>query len=172
MNIRLTPRLGYALGFAVCLALLGGALYLQYYQDQAPCPLCILQRVAFIGLLVVFALATLHGPGRIAAYIYGATLFGVAALGAAVAVRHLWLQSLPKSQVPECGPGLAYMLERFPLARALDRILQGSGECAEVGWQFLGLSLPGWALVGFVMLAAWAVLLTVLSTRGRGAGGR
>lgn len=159
MNRFIASRLGYLIGFLVCAGLLAIALYLQYFEHQEPCPLCILQRVAFIALMMVFLIAALHGPGRAGGIIYGGVVFVVASLGAAVATRHVWLQHLPRDQVPECGPGLEYMLKRFPLSRALDKILSGSGECAETGWTFLGLSAAGWALVWFVILAVLAVYL-------------
>jgi disulfide bond formation protein DsbB len=157
-------RLGYLAGFGVCAALIGFALYLQYVKGEDPCPLCMVQRIAFIALGALFLVAALHGPGRAAAAVYGLLLFMVAAAGAAVAGRHVWLQSLPKHMVPECGPGLDYILERFPLAKAFELILRGSGECAEKGWTFLGLTIAGWALVWFVLLGlltvglAWARL--------------
>ena len=160
---KLTPRLGYGMGFLVCLALFAFALYLQYYEQQEPCPLCILQRIAFIALAAVFLAAALHGPGRIGSIVYSGMLFVVAGIGAAIASRHVWLQHLPKNQVPECGPGLEYMIRKFPLPQALDKILAGSGECAEVGWTFLGLSIAGWSLLWFVLLGVFAVFLAMLS---------
>ena len=27
--------------------------------------------------------------------------------------------------------------------------MRGDGNCAEVSWIFLGISMPGWALIGF-----------------------
>jgi disulfide bond formation protein DsbB len=86
-------------------------------------------------------------------------LFVIAGIGAAIATRHVWLQHLPKDQVPECGPGLEYMLKKFALGQALEKILSGSGECAEAGWRFLGLSIAGWSLLWFVVLGIFAVLL-------------
>ena len=55
--------------------------------------------------------------------------------------------------MPECGPPLDYMLEVFPLGKALTMAFTGSGECAEVSWIFLGLSMPAWALLCFLGLA-------------------
>jgi disulfide bond formation protein DsbB len=48
-------------------------------------------------------------------------------------------------------------MESFPLSEALSMIFQGSGECAEVHWQFLGLSMPGWTLIWFVGLGVFGV---------------
>jgi len=92
------------------------ALYLQYYEFQNPCPLCILQRVAFIGLAAVFLVGGDPRAGRTGARIYSSLLVLIALVGAGIAVRHVWLQHLPKDRVPECGPGLEYMLNRFPLS--------------------------------------------------------
>lgn len=159
------PRLGYALGFLACAGLIGFAYYLQYYEYQDPCPLCLLQRLAFMALGAVFLVAALHGPGRAGAIVYGGSLVAVAAIGGAIATRHVWLQHLPRDQVPECGPGIEYMLSRFPLSQAVGKILAGSGECAEAGWTFLGLTIAGWSLAWFVLFAAFAVYLTVLALR-------
>ena len=160
MSFEVRMRLGYLAGFAVCAGLIAFALYLQYVKGEDPCPLCMVQRIAFISLGVLFLVATLHGPRRTGAAIYGVVLFIVAAAGAAVAGRHVWLQSLPKHMVPECGPGLDYILERFPLGKALDLILRGSGECAEKGWTFLGLTIAGWSLVWLIALGVLAIALT------------
>jgi disulfide bond formation protein DsbB len=162
---RSASRFGYGVGFLISFALIGFAYYLQFVQDQEPCPLCILQRLAFSALGLVFLVAALHGPGKVGSTIYSAVLFVVAGIGAAVAIRHVWLQHLPKDQVPECGPGLEYMLKKFPLGQALDKILSGSGECAETGWTFLGLTIAGWSLVWFVLLGAFAVLVALLNRR-------
>ena len=162
---RLTPRFGYAAGFLICAALFAFALYLQYYEYQNPCPLCILQRVVYIVLMVVFLIGALHGPRRTGVYVYSALLTVVSLVGAGIATRHVWLQHLPKDKVPECGPGLNYMLDRFPLVEAFAKIFRGSGECAEVGWKLLGLSVAEWSLVWFILLGAWAVYIAVAARR-------
>ena len=161
-------RVGYALGLAVCIGLLAFALYLQYFQDQDPCPLCILQRIAFISMMVVFLIAALHDPLRRGAIAYSATLVLIAGIGGAIAGRQVWLQHLPANKVPACGPGLQYMLERFPLTQALQKILAGSGECAEAGWKFLGLTIAGWSLVWFVILGIFAIMIAANAPAIRG----
>jgi protein dithiol:quinone oxidoreductase len=160
-----SPRQGYLAGFLVCAALMAFALYLQYVKGEDPCPLCMVQRIAFIALGFVFLVAALHGPRRTGAAIYGALLVLLASAGAAVAGRHVWLQSLPRNMVPECGPGLDFILERFPLRKAIDMVLRGSGECAEKGWTFLGLTIAGWSLLWFVVLAILAIALTYRGLR-------
>jgi len=145
--------------------LMGFALYLQYIKHQDPCPLCMVQRVIFIAILVVFALALLHGPKRMGERIYAVLISLLAIGGIAVAGRHIWIQNLPKDQVPACGPGLDYMLETMPLSNVLKQLMHGSGECAEKGWTFLTLGIPEWSLLCYIGLGAWAVLI---ATRKKG----
>jgi disulfide bond formation protein DsbB len=161
----MTARWGYALGALVCASLLGFAYYLQYFDNQEPCPLCILQRVAFLDMMLVFGVATLHGPRRRGAIVYSGLIVVMAAMGAAIAGRQVWLQHLPPDKVPACGPGLEYMLERFPLADALQKVFAGSGECAEASWRFLGLTIAGWSLVWFVVLGVFAVYAAARAPR-------
>jgi len=130
--------------------MMGTALaYFQYYLQLEPCPLCIMQRVVVMSIAAVLLVATIHNPKDWGIRVYGALVTLIATGGAVIAGRHVWLQNLPKDQVPECGPGLDYILEVFPLSEALQMVLHGSGECAEVLWRFLGLSIPGWTLVAF-----------------------
>jgi len=158
-------RAGYGTGALICAGLLGFALYLQYYEFQDPCPLCILQRVAFIALMAVFMVAALHGPARMGSYIYSSLLVMVALAGGGIAARQVWLQHLPEDRIPACGPGLDYMLNRFPLGLVMQKIFRGSGECAEVGWRFLGLSIAEWSLVWFILLAVLAVAVALNARR-------
>ena len=133
------------------------ALYAQHVLLLDPCPLCVLQRIAVILLGGVFLLAAIHGPGRAGRRVY-ATLLGLAAgFGVAVAGWHVYLQSLPSDQVPSCGPGFDYIMGNLPLADALGMIFQGSGECAEISWQLLGLSMPSWVLIACLGLGLFAI---------------
>ena len=157
----LRSRAGFAAAFLICAGLLGFAYYLQYVEQQNPCPLCMVQRVAFYALAAVFLLGALHGPARRGVMVYSLLAFVVAALGAAVAARHVWLQNLPTHLVPSCGPGLEYMIKRFPLANVLTKVLMGSGECAEAGWKFLGLTIAGWSLLWLVALGLFALYLAI-----------
>jgi len=161
-------RLYNGLGALVCAGLMGFALYAQYGLGLAPCPLCVFQRVAVIALGAIFLVAALHAPGHGGAALYGGLMIVVAAVGMAVAGRQVWLQQLPPDEVPACGPGLDYMLDVFPFTEALAMVFQGSGECAEVEWSLLGISMAGWV---FVMLAALAVFAAWTNfRRGRRAG--
>ncbi len=153
-------RLAYLLGALACAALIGFALYLQYQQGEDPCPLCIFQRVAVMATGGVFLLAALHGPGDRGARLYALLALLTTGTGGAIAARHVWIQHLPADQVPACGPGLSYLIDTFPLFDMLRKVLSGSGECAHIGWTWLGFSIPQWTLACFIALAGWAIWQT------------
>lgn len=136
---------------------MGFALFAQHVLLLEPCPLCVLQRVAVISIGIVFLIAALHDSTGFSRIIYAGLLALAAAGGLAIAGRHAWLQQLPEDQVPACGPGLDYMLETFPLGEALKMVFSGSGECAEIVWQFLGLSMPAWVVLWVVGLGVTGV---------------
>jgi disulfide bond formation protein DsbB len=145
--------------FLICVALMAAALTMQYALKLDPCPLCSFQRLFVIALGGVFLVAAVHNPGVTGRRVYGAFVVALGVLGMVVAGRHVWLQNLPEDQVPECGPGLEYLLDAFPLKEALSLVFRGSGECAEVQWVFLGLTIPGWTLVIFTFFVISGVLL-------------
>ncbi|MCK7594244.1 disulfide bond formation protein B [Pseudomarimonas salicorniae] len=141
-------------GLLCCLALLGYALYAQHQMFLDPCPLCILQRVAFMVMAAGFLAGLVFGKGRVGRWLGSAVVVIGSGAGVAIAGRHVWLQGLPPDQVPACGPGLEYMLEAFPLRDVLSKVFHGSGECAKIDWSFLGISMPGWTLIWYLLLAA------------------
>jgi disulfide bond formation protein DsbB len=157
----------FGLPALACGGLLAFGYYLQYFQGQEPCPLCLVQRGFYYALIVVFALAALQNPGRIGAFVYCAAALVASLGGAAVAARQVWLQHLPPDQVPECGPDLFYMVKNLSLQRTLEKLFKGSGQCAEVNWRFLGLSIAEWSLVCFAGLALYALWLAWRRRGGR-----
>ncbi len=157
------------LGFALCIgALLFAIVVLQKMMGFEPCPMCIFQRVAMFGAGVFFLLGALHGP-KAAAPRWLYSLFAAigAGIGAGIAGRHVWLQSLPEDQVPACGPTLDYLMDMFPLSEVVTMILKGDGNCARIDAQWLGISLPGWTLITFIVLIVLALATPLLARRGR-----
>jgi protein dithiol:quinone oxidoreductase len=150
-------RVVYLLAFFACAGLIAFALYLQHKLGEDPCALCIFQRVAVGALGVVCLIAALHNPRETGNRIYAGLALLAAVIGGGIAARHVWLQHLPKDQVPECGPGLNYLLETQPWLQVLSNVLKGSGECAERGWTFLSLSIPEWTLICFILLGIVAI---------------
>lgn len=153
----LTIRNANLAGFLACTGMMAFALYAEHVLGLVPCPLCIFQRVATIALGVIFLAAAIGGAGALKQRLNALLILMAAGAGIGLAGRHLWLQNLPPDQVPACGPDLDFMLESLPLAEVLQKVLTGSGECAEVSWSFLGLSTPGWTLICFVVLGVFGI---------------
>ena len=139
----------YLIGFLTCVGLMLGALYFEHFMGLNPCPLCMFQRVFVVAVGVVCLVAFFHGPGVTGHRIYAglAALFSLS--GAVIAGRQVWLQGLPADQVPACGPDLDFMLQAFPLLETISTVLSGSGECAEIQWSLLGMSMPTWMVFIF-----------------------
>jgi disulfide bond formation protein DsbB len=161
----LTRRTGNLLGFGVCAALIAYALFTQYVQGLEPCPLCILQRVAVLVVGLLFLMAFLHDPADRGARAYGVLIDLTAFIGIAVAARHMWIMAQPPGAVAECGASLDYMMAVLPWNEVLAKVLTGSGECAKVDWQFLGLSMPTWVLMALVVLGTWGIAVNWFARR-------
>ena len=137
------------------------ALYLEHFKGLQPCPLCVFQRVGLMAMGLFAFIGLVHNPkNTIVKRIYA----GLASLGilwsTGVAARHVWIQHLPPSEVPSCGPGLNYLVDVLPLKEVLSQVLTGSGECAKIDWTFLGQSMPVWSLVFFsflLLVCLWQV---------------
>jgi len=130
-----------------------GSFILQYGFKLQPCSLCIIDRALVMVMVLLFLVAFFHNPKKVGQLIYGVLGFLIAVGGIAVTGRHLWMLQLPPDKVPECGPGLSYLLETMPLQEAFMVIFSGSGECTKNVPYFLGLSLPLWTMIAFILLA-------------------
>lgn len=141
--------------------LMAYGLYSQYVDGLEPCPLCMTQRFFFC-LIGFFAFAAIIHKQKQNVYAAFTSLSAIG--GTAAAGRQVWLQHLPPDQVPACGPSLQYMLETFPIGDTFRALITGDGNCAEVVWSFLGLSMPEWALLWFVGLLVAGIWQTIRST--------
>jgi disulfide bond formation protein DsbB len=150
-------RQQFLFGFVICAALLGYAFFVQFQLGIQPCPFCIFQRLCFAALGLVFLLGALHAPRAAGArQAWGVLAFVAAAAGMGYAGRHSWVQLYPP-ELPSCGPGLNFIVEQHSWLGAARKVLQATGDCSSIDWQFLGLSMPMWALFWFVVLGFGAV---------------
>jgi protein dithiol:quinone oxidoreductase len=159
------PRLIYLAIFLACAGLIGFALYLQHSLGLEPCPMCILQRYAFVVVGVIGLAAAIQNPALLGRRIYSALLAIMAATGGGVAIRHVYLEHNPP-KIFDCGADVGFMLESFPLTEALPMIFRGTGDCTKVLWRFLSLSIAEWSLICFVLLIVAAVVAALIKARG------
>jgi disulfide bond formation protein DsbB len=66
-----------------------------------------------------------------------------------------------------CAPGFTYMVENFPISKVLKMAFTGHADCAQVTWTFLGLSMPFWTLVAFVVIGCAAIWAGFRRSAGR-----
>jgi disulfide bond formation protein DsbB len=135
-------------------------LYLQHVVGLNPCPMCIVQRYALIGVVVLALIGwRLRGIGLAASSLL---LTLAAGFGAFTAARQSWLQWYPP-EVVNCGRDFYGMVENFPLNRAIPMIFKGSGDCSKIDWTFLGGSIANWSFVCFVLFGALGMWVAIRS---------
>ena len=151
-------RSAYLSGFLICSGLIAYALYLQYVQMLEPCPMCWFQRVAVVALGLVFLFGAVMNPGKPGARLIAWLALITGGGGAALAARHLYIQSMPADALPSCGMGISYMLDSLPFMDVFSRALKGSVECNKIDL-ILGLPIPAWTLLFFILAVTAAFLL-------------
>ena len=128
------------------------AVYVQLVMGIAPCPLCILQRLACLLVGVVVIVALIHRSRGLAQDIYFGLSLLFALLGLAVSLRQVWLQLVPPQNSGICGPGLNELLHSLPPSKLMHDVFYGAGDCGVVHWKVLGLSMAGWSAVCFLLI--------------------
>jgi protein dithiol:quinone oxidoreductase len=148
-----------------CIGMLAFGLYLQHVVGLNPCPMCIVQRYALIGVMVIALIGSrLHKRGAL--MVSGDLLALMAGFGAFVAARQSWLQWYPP-EIVTCGRDFYGMVENFPINRAIPMIFKGSGDCTKVDWTFLGGSIANWSFIAFVGFAVIGLGILVQAWRNR-----
>ena len=164
-GVDLTVRRVFAGVALVCVGMLVFGLYLQHVVGLNPCPMCIVQRYALIGVAV---LALLGSRLRQALWqsVLAVLMALMAGLGAFTAARQSWIQWYPP-EVVSCGRDFYGMVENFPLQRAIPMIFKGSGDCTQVDWTFLGGSIANWSFLAFCAFAFTGLALLWAARRAR-----
>ncbi|KTD49739.1 disulfide bond formation protein DsbB [Legionella quinlivanii] len=156
-------RLQYVL-VLISLLVFGASLYFQYIKGMEPCPLCIMQRICVL-IIVCIGIAMLFIKAILRVQKMQLLQIVFAGAGLFFAGRQLWLQSLPADQVPACLPGLDVMVKYFPLKDVMHALFWGSGDCAEVNWQWLGLSMPAWSALYFLFIIIGSMIIYYLNEK-------
>ena len=159
LNKLFTGRNGYLISFAGCFATVALALAIQTKYNLEPCPLCITQRMFFMGLGVLFLIGAFIKPASLLQKILTLLQVATALGGAGWAIRHWYLQAHKGEIIADCGVGFDYMFDNFPLEKMFKLIFKGTGDCAAIDWTFLGLTLPQLALITFVVFGVYAIWL-------------
>ena len=133
------------------MAVLVVSFQLEHIQGLVPCPLCFSQRL----LLAVYALlslaAVLQAPGTQGIRHYARATLGCSLAGALLAARHVWVQGA-SGAIAVCPAPIGRVFEQS-WAQAARQLLLGGPDCSSLTWSFLGLTLPEWSLLAFLLLA-------------------
>jgi disulfide bond formation protein DsbB len=142
----------------IFLLTLGFSFYLEYGQGLQPCPLCLFQRFINLLLCCIAFIAFVHRGQKLAKVIYALLVGLIALAGMALALRQVWLQHLPPGETPGCGASLSFMYEHMPFDRFFMAVLKGTGDCAEVKWQLINVSLPEWSAIFFGLISVTTLI--------------
>lgn len=112
-----------------------------------PCPLCVLQRIGYLGIatscFLAAGLAPLKKPFHLIALLS-------AVFGMAVAGKQVWLLSHPEVS---CGiDPLEVWINQFQLAQSLPWLFKADGLCSAKLPAIFGLQVPEWSLLWFCVL--------------------
>ena len=150
------PRRVWLALAALSFSLFVFGLYLQHAVGLDPCPMCIVQRYALIGVGLVALLLSFFDARRV--HLWGGLLLGaVAGFGAFTAARQSWLQWFPP-EIMSCGRDFFGMIESFPLRRVVPMIFRGTGDCSKIVWTFLGLTIANWSFLNFAFMLLVAAI--------------
>ena len=148
-----SPRKTFVIVFFACFGMMAVALFMEHFLLLKPCMLCYMQRGAVIVLGLIAGAGFLINPKKLSSYkVLLITCCTVLLCGIGLSLRQLYLQSLPAELVPSCAPDIDYLLDTLPFLEVLIMAIIGDGNCAEVLWSFMGISIPGWTLIGFLII--------------------
>ena len=147
----------------ICVALVAGALYLQYFLHEDPCPLCIIQRY-FLLLIAVFAFLGARFNNWRAVRLLEVLAALSALAGIVTAARHVYVQANPGFS---CGfDALQPVVDGLPPAHWLPGVFKVAGLCETAYPPILSLTLPMWSLVAFAV-AFISLALSLVRNRRR-----
>ena len=153
-----SPRKTFVIIFFACFGMMAVALFMEHFLLLKPCMLCYMQRGAVILVGLIAGIGFLINSEKLIVYkgfIIGCVVAVLSGIG--LSLRQLYLQSLPAELVPSCAPDIDYLLNTLPFLEVLIMAIVGDGNCAEVLWSFMGISIPGWTLIGFLVILIYLV---------------
>ena len=154
------PRRTFLVFLVASVGMIVVALYMEHYLELKPCILCYMQRGSVIIIGILAALGMIINPKKILTYkIILSSIFLSIISGALLSIRQLYLQSLPADLVPSCAPDMDYLFSTLPFLEILILAFTGDGNCAEILWTFMGISIPGWVLISLTFLLIYCLFI-------------
>lgn len=149
------PSVLFVLMALTVFGLVGMGVYLQINDPifVVPCHMCVFQRYLYliIGILALFG-AIFAKISRKTIPIFSLVILGVSALGMYTAGTQSWKQFYPPADaICQFGDDsiYTYIVQNSPLTKVYPLLFEGVGDCYEVGWTFLKLSIANWSFIAF-----------------------
>ena len=155
-------RIVLLLIFLICTTVIGYALYLQLVINLLPCPLCIAQRIAYwlVGLTAIFAF--IHNPRGLGRKIYYSFITVFSLSGLILALHHSWIIRYPEAF--QCGISAEEeFLNGLLIANWWPSMFEANGDCADVKWEFMSLTIPNWSVIFFLLILITSVYMLFTS---------
>ena len=154
------PRRTFLVFLLASIGMIAIALFMEHFLELKPCILCYMQRGAVIVTGILAAIGFLVNPSKLLNYkIFISIIFLSIIVGMLLASRQLYLQSLPAELVPSCAPDIDYLISTLPFLEVIILAFTGDGNCAEVLWTFLGISIPGWVFISLCILMIYCLVI-------------
>jgi disulfide bond formation protein DsbB len=134
------------------------SVIIQEIYSLDPCPLCITQRIVFLISGVVFLIFYLRPFNK---WIEFFVLLAINLFGLVFALRHVLIQKKIIQIPAECGIDLGYMFDNFPLTEMFELVFRGTGDCSEIDWTLIGITIPEWSALWFVIF----IIITVVNLK-------
>ena len=143
----------YITSLIVCIFVIVAIIYFEFIGLK-PCPMCLLQQFAVLILSLISLTALFHHPKTCGIRIYSFLIGLVALLATLTALTQIWMQMHPERYAGSCQASVNALFNSLPLLDFFKALFTGTSDCSRVDWQFLGLSLAGYAAIFFAVLSA------------------
>ena len=147
------------INFIICVVLGGVAFYYNAAKGVPLCPLCSMQLICYYIIGVVSLVRFVYMPGKLGRYAYGIFLIVLSVIGILFGGRQLWMQHLPNYQSLPCSPDIIDTFGNSGLSGFFHTLFNTYNDCALTHWQFVGLNMVSWSLIGFAALIIIAIIL-------------
>ena len=157
MKNAINPKRASLIGALLSFSMIAAAIFIQLKFSLEPCPLCITQRILFIVIAILFTGFYFLPYNQLVRYLQAITIIFSGLTGVVFSFRHILIQAKIIEVPAECGIDLNYMFDNFPLSEAINLLFRGTGDCSQIDWTFMGLTLPQMALFGYLFFITFTI---------------
>ncbi|MDB2461199.1 disulfide bond formation protein B [Gammaproteobacteria bacterium] len=152
------------IGIGICiLSLLIAYIYFDLVKELAACTLCVLDRFLVFGISFIFLLSIISKRKYFIKTLFSINLI-LCIIGLISTIRHIWLQKFQDKSAIDgfgCGGDFFYYISTLPFFEAVRNIFDNPTPCNDIKWEFLGLSIPMYTFILFVILTIITIKILI-----------